>query len=181
MMIQLAGSAHRSFRFPADVATTRAYFGNFERLLRWLPHITLVKRYGPGQFRAVYHTTELGLYRVRIYCDFEAALDARRSLLRVRPSAARAPIKARATLNSLTAPGVYASTSHFLADGAQTRVDYRLRLRATLPTPLGLSLIPAQVLEQIAHNITQWRIREIADGFVERSLHDFERLGRPGA
>lgn len=177
-MIHLTGAAHRSFLFPADVSTTSAYFGDIERVLGMLPHITLVKRYGANQFRALYHTAELGLYRVRIYCDLEAHLDPHQALLRVQPLSTHAPVKARATLNSLTAQGAYTSTSHFLAEGTHTRVDYRLRLRATLPTPLGLSLVPEGVLEQIARNITQWRIREIADGLVERSIKDFARRSK---
>ena len=177
-MIHLTGSAHRSFLFPADVSATSTYFGNLERVLGLLPHITLVKRYGADQFRALYHTTELGLYRVRIYCDLEAHLDSDQALLHVLPLTAHPAVKARATLNSLTAPGVYTSTSHFLAEGTHTRVEYRLRLRATLPTPLGLNLVPQSVLEQITRNITQWRIREIADGLVERSIKDFARRSK---
>lgn len=177
-MIHLTGVAQRSFLFPANVSAVSAYFGHFENIVGLLPHITLVKRYAAHQFRVLYHTTELGLYRVRIYCDLEAQLDPLHRLLRVLPIAARPAVKARATLNSLTAQGRYTSTTQFLAEGTHTRVEYRLRLRASLPTPLGLTLVPDSVLNQIARNITQWRIREIADGLVEGSIKDFAQPTR---
>jgi hypothetical protein len=179
-MIRIAGSVRRSFLFPADLPAACAYFGDFNRIAGYLPHIGLVKAYAPTHFRMLYHTTELGVYRVRIYCDLEARFDEKKHILYVAPLNGRPPVKSRVTINSLTAQGMYMSESAFRAAGGHTRVDYHLVLKARLPKPLGLKLIPDGILERIAHNITMWRIHEIADGFVERSINEFERGKRRG-
>ena len=69
-------------------------------------------------------------------------------------------------------------TVRFHPDGDGTRVDYRLRLSAELPKPLGLALMPDGVVERVAERIVNWRMREIADGFVARSLAVFARERR---
>ncbi len=177
-MIRLAGSTRRSFIFPADLPTTWAFYGDLARLTDYLPHIHLVKTFGPQQFRLMYHTIELGVYRVRIYCDMQARLETKTHTLRVVPLDEHPPIAASATVNSLTAQGLYTSRSVFRAEGRQTRVDYSLELKATLPKPLGLNFMPDGVLERIARNITRWRIQEIADGFVNRSIEAHAAMGK---
>ncbi len=137
-MIRIAGSVHRSFLFPADLPTACAYFGDFNHIARYLPHIGLVKAYAPNHFRMLYHTTELGVYRVRIYCDLEARFDEKKHVLRVAPLDGHPPVKSRVTINSLTSQGTYTSESVFRAGGGRTRVDYHLVLKARLPKPLGL-------------------------------------------
>jgi hypothetical protein len=117
----------------------------------------------------------LGLYRVRLYCDLEAHLDAKKPVLRILPLNISPCVKERVTLYSLTAHGCYTSQSIFHQEGRDTRVDYYLQLRALLPKPFGLNLIPDGVLNRIAQNITQRRIHEIADSFVKRVIQDFER------
>lgn len=177
-MIAIRGAVHRSFTFPADLPAAHAYFGDFRRILNLLPHIRLVKTHGPGQFRVLYRTVEVGVYDVRIYCDLHARLDRARSVLRVAPLTGIPPVKPRVTLTSLTAQGVYQSTSSFLDGGSSTQVEYHLELNAHLPKPIGLNLISDRVLERIAHSIVMWRIHEIADGFVERSIDDFRKTRR---
>lgn len=169
-MIRLHGAARRAFHFPAEAAVARAHYEDFRRVLTWLPHLKLVKVYDAARFRVLYHSTELGVYDVRIYCDLYAAFDAEGRVLRVRPYGDPAPVRSRVTATSLTAQGRYESDSRLLPTGAGTRIDYQLRLSAALPKPLGLQLMPDAVVEQIAHRIVNWRIREIADGFVARSL-----------
>jgi hypothetical protein len=179
-MIHIRGNVQRAFTFPADLAATRAYLSDFRRLLTLLPHIRLVKAYGTNRFRVLYHTVELGVYAVRIYCDLHAGFVDGKHILRVSPNTDFAPVPARVTLTSLTAQGNYQSDSIFHAHGSQTKVDYHIRLGATLPKPLGLDLMPDRVVEQIARNIVTWRMSEIADGFVERAIHDYERRERRG-
>ncbi len=65
-MIQLAGSAHRSYLFPADLPAAFAYHCDLARSMRFLPHISIAERYAPDQFRLLYSAID-GLYRVRIY------------------------------------------------------------------------------------------------------------------
>ncbi len=177
-MIHIRGNVHRALTFPAELATTRAYFGNFRHVITLLPHIRLVKAYGANRFRVMYHTVELGVYAVRIYCDLRAGFVDGRPLLRVSPIEDFSPILPRVTMTSLTAQGRYQSDSIFHAQGDETRVDYSIRLAATLPKPLGLERMPDRVVERIARNIVTWRMHEIADGFVERAIHDYERHGR---
>jgi hypothetical protein len=174
-VITLTGSVHRSFTFPANVPTTCAYYGDYQRLFRYLPHIHLVKVYAPNQFRLLYDTTELGMYRVQICCDLHAAFDQKTHALSLTPLTGVAPVRSSVTVTSLTAQGQYASVSTFRAAGDHTICDYRLELKATLPRPFGLSLMPNSMVNQIASNVTQWRIREIADGFIERSIEEFRR------
>jgi hypothetical protein len=174
-MIDVAGSTHRSYVFPADRPAAFAYYGDFRNVISNLPLISMVKPFGNERYRLVYRSMELGLYRVRIYCDLEARFDEKKHILHVAPLTGHPPVKSRVTINSLTAQGMYTSESAFRAAGDHTRVDYHLVLKARLPRPLGLKLIPDGILERIAHNITMWRIHEIADGFIERSIREFER------
>ena len=67
-MIQLAGSAHRSYLFPADLPAAFAYHCELARSMRFLPHISIAERYAPDQFRLLYSAID-GLYRVKIFCD----------------------------------------------------------------------------------------------------------------
>lgn len=177
-MIRIAGAVQRSFTFPADLPATRAYFSDFRRVLAHLPHIRLVKAHGPEQFRVLYHTRELGLYDVRIYCDLEARFDEARPILRVIPLDGLPSVKSKFTLTSLTAHGYYRSESVLRPAGDVTQVEYHLELSARLPKPLGLSILSDRSAERLARSITQWRIREIADGFIELSIRDFKRRGR---
>ena len=65
-VILINGTSRQTFLFPADVATASTFYRDFGRILPYLPHIQLVKAYRPDQFRVMYHTLELNVYRVRI-------------------------------------------------------------------------------------------------------------------
>jgi hypothetical protein len=52
-------------------------------------------------------------------------------------------------------------------------VEYRFHLNAELPVPVGIRFMPEPVLNGIASSITQWRIDEIVDGFIQRSLDSY--------
>ena len=172
-MIKIAGTTHQTFPFPADVASASAFYRDFNRILHFLPHIHLIKAYGPDQFRVMYHTYELSIYRVRIYCDLQVKFDEATQTLHVLPLRDKPPVRAEATVHSLTAQGYFISQSIFRARGDHCTVDYRLSLEARLPKPFGLMLMPDKVIEQIAGNITDWRIHEIAGGFIKRSVQEY--------
>jgi len=180
-MITIAGTTHQTFNFPADVATASTFYRDFSRILRYLPHIYLVKAYGPDQFRVMYHTLELSVYRVRIYCDLQVRFDEASQTLHVAPLWNKPPVKLEATVNSLTAQGYFTSRSIFRPRREHSLVDYQLGLEARLPKPFGLTLMPDRVIEQIASNITEWRIHEIAGGFIKRSVQEYREQAAAAA
>jgi len=172
-MITITGTTHQIFGFPADVATASNFYRDFSRILPYLPHIYLVKAYGPDQFRVMYHTFELSVYRVRIICDMQVKFDEESQTLFITPLLDKPPVKAEATVQSLTAQGYFISRSIFRPRGDHSLVDYQLSLEARLPKPFGLMLMPDKVIQQIASNITDWRIHEIAGGFIRRSVQEY--------
>ncbi len=172
-MIKIAGTTRQTFSFPADITTASRFYRDFSRILHYLPHIQLVKAYSSDRFRVMYHTMELSLYRVRIYCDLQVSYDEASRTLHVTPLLDKPPIRSEATVHSLTAQGRFTSQSIFRARDDHSVVDYELSLEARLPKPLGLMLMPDKVIEQIASNITDWRIHEIAGGFIKRSVQEY--------
>ncbi len=162
--------------FPGDLRAATAYYRDFDTILGLLPHISLVHKYAPNQYRALYHTIELGVYRVKIYCDLQVHYDAATHTLDVTALPGRPPIKQSVTIQSLIAQGYFTSRSIFQADGPCTRIDYALQLQASLPKPFGLSLMPDVVMNQIANSIAEWRIHEIAEGFIARSIDAYRAV-----
>lgn len=172
-MIKISGSASQSFTFPADRITAYEYYSDLGRLLDYLPHIYLVHQNGHNRLRAMYNTLELGSYRIKILCDLYPVLDEGKRILRVNSTISPPEIEPKAGLTSAATRGSFTIESHFDDQEEQTRIDYRLWLRANLPTPLGLRVVPGRVMKQIADRITMWRIREIVDGFVQDSIASF--------
>jgi hypothetical protein len=172
-MIKIAGAIRRSFIFPAELPVAFAYYADLSRIFNYLPHILLVRAYGHDRFRMLYSTTELATYHIRIFCDLRATLDGNDQTLNISPLDDVAPVNGQAGLRSATTQGYYRSRSVFHENGRETRIDYSLQLRADLPTPLGLRFMPGSVVNRIAKNITSWRMREIADGFIQRSIDAF--------
>ena len=172
-MIIVAGSANRSFTFPADLPTAFAYYTDLSRILTYLPHIYVARTYDDNQLRMCYNTIELGTYKINIFCDLRAEMDAEKRALRVLPLKGVTPVKAKATLRSATASGRFSSESRFFDEGERTRIEYRLELQAELPRPMGLRFVPQSVINGIAASITHRRIKEIADGFIRRSIDVF--------
>jgi len=171
-MIRVAGSVHRSFVFPAELPMAYAYYADIGRVLSYLPHIYLARTYAPDQLRLLYHSTELGLYRIQIFADVQTLLEDGR-VLHVQPLDSHSPVEAEAGTLSATAQGYFSSKSTFHDMGNQTKIAYTLRLRADLPTPLGLRAMPGLVVGGIARSITNKRIREITEGFIARSIDAF--------
>ena len=176
-MINLLGSVHRTFSFPADLSTALAFYSDIRRILHYLPHISLVKEYSNSSYRMLYNTTELGIYRVNIYCDMTAELNPDERTLVIAPmNGIGHPVKAEAGVYSLISHGYYSSTSIFRPDNGSTSIDYTLEIHSELPVPLSMRLVPAGILESIANNIASWRIDEIAGGFIDRSLRAYDQL-----
>jgi hypothetical protein len=172
-MILVSGAVRRSFTFPADISSAFGYFARFEKIIALLPHIRLTKAYGDHVYRMRYHTVELGIYQVQITCDLKVDIDSEAKLLRVRPYRAAAPVRPQAGMYTINAQGIYESESMFSVRGQQTEVLYSLRIEAVLPVPLAIQLVPGSLRNRIAQAITHRRMREIADGFVTRSIVDY--------
>jgi hypothetical protein len=171
-MIQVAGSARRTFVFPGELPLAYAYYADVGRLLGHLPHICLVRAYGPDRFRLLYRSTELGLYQIRLFADVRTTLE-EGWVVRVHPMEGVPPVETQAGIHSTSAQGYFSSQSVFHDEGKQTRIEYSLQLRGDLPNPQGLRLMPGMVVNRIARRITKMRIHEIADGFVKRSSDAF--------
>lgn len=171
-MIEVAGSASCSFVFPAELPIAYAFYGDVGRLLNYLPHICLVRAYGPDRFRLLYSSLELGSYRIRIYADVQTTLE-EGWVLRVHPLEGYTPVAAQAGMRATTAQGRFSSCSVFRGASGETAIEYSLKLYARLPSPLGLRFMPGAMVDRIAKSITNMRIREITEGFVERSTDAF--------
>jgi hypothetical protein len=171
-MIQLAGSAYRSYLFPADLPAAFAYHCDLARSMRFLPHISIVERYAPDQLRLLYSAID-GLYRVRIYCDVLIVVDQPNYRLRIDPLTGHAPVKNEVGLNAMTCQGHYDSESVFSTAGHQTQIEYHLNLRATVPVPITLRLIPTTLISGAAHNILHSRTAEIMNSFIDQSLRAY--------
>jgi hypothetical protein len=174
-MIEINGSAQRTFSFPAPRPLAYEYYSDFHRIVPFLPHISLIDQYAPHQFRLRYQATELGIYRVNIVADVQTVLDSTGHALSVTALAGQQPIADRASLTGATTQGYYTSHSLFTDRDGATVVDYRLQLRATFPTPNGLQLVPGSLLNQLAAGITRSRIQEILDAFIAQSIAAFPR------
>lgn len=172
-MINVAGTIRRSYLFPADRPTAFTYYQDLGRLLAYLPHIQLIHTYQEGQFRVLYETAELGTYHIRIFADVHATLNHTDWVLRVNPLDGVLKEPPKSGLNWSTAYGTFTSEHFFYPAGDDTQIEYILRLKAELPTPLGLRLMPTRAVDAIAENIVHRRMREISDGFIERSIHAF--------
>ncbi|RPI34192.1 MAG: hypothetical protein EHM70_03620 [Chloroflexota bacterium] len=170
MTITIKGQTRRAFTFPAKMPDAFRFYCNAPVILKLLPHISLTHTYGPDCFRMLYSTTELGVYRIRLYCDVRVQPDLENRTLRFIPFDGSMPVEPESGLSTSTGQGHYSSESVFHDEGSQTRVDYSLQLNASLPAPLSAIFMPPGVRDAIAAGITDRRIREIAGGFIERSI-----------
>ena len=171
--IRVAGQTERAFTFPSNLFTAYDYYTHPTQLLEHLPYITVVKTYSQDCFQVMYERVELGSYRIRILADVRFLFDHARRTIQVTPLKGKSPAKAKAGLNISTAPGIFSSRSSFYPEDDQTQIIYQVQLHANLPAPLALRLMPGMVIDGIANQITNYRIREIADGFIERSIEAF--------
>lgn len=174
-MINLTGSIKRAFVFPATPKVALTYYSDISRVATFLPHISLVHTYNHNQIRMLYETVELGTYTIQIYSDLESQVDWQKMVLNVYPVKIESapPIQAENSMRKATGSGLFAIDTHFFDMGAQTRVEYTIRLKADLERPLGMRLMPKRVVKRIAQSITDERVKEIADGFIKSSIAAF--------
>jgi hypothetical protein len=169
-MIEIKATTRRVFLFPAPVPLALEFFSSFRRITQFLPHISLVKEFENGRYRLLYSTVEMAAYEVHIFADVETEVDEPARTIVVGPADDIIPVKSKATLRSLTAPGSYSSRSDFRKAGEfQSEIEYVMELGAILPRPRGLKFIPDNVLNSIADNITHRRMEEIINGFITQS------------
>lgn len=174
-MINLTGSIKRAFVFPAIPKVALTYYSDISRVADFLPYITLVHTYTQSQIRMLYETVELGAYTIQIYSDLESSVDWEKMLIEVYPVKIETavPIQAETTMRLTKGQGLFLIESQFFDLGAQTRIEYAIRLKAELERPLGMRLMPKRVVNRIAQSITDERVREIADGFIKESVDAF--------
>jgi len=173
-MIKVTGSIKRAFVFPADTSTALFYYSELQRITQFMPHINLVEAYELNQIRVLYKTLELGSYAIRIFCDLHSSVDLDEQTLLLQPINTYPPVESKASINTTTGQGIFSLKAKcFELDEHQTRVEYEIMLDAELPRPLGMRLMPRRVVNRIAKNITDSRIREIADGFITASVAAF--------
>lgn len=172
-MIKVTGSIKRAFVFPADIITTMYYYSELERITQFMPHISLVELYAAKQIRVLYKTQELGSYTIRIFCDLESSIASNEQTLLLQPLHIYPPVAAQAGLNTTTGQGLFRLKAQFFDLAEQTRVEYKIELSGALPRPLGMRLMPRRIVNRITRNITDRRIREIADGFIKASIEAF--------
>jgi hypothetical protein len=173
-MIRLAGTAKRSFLFPGTIQEAMGHYALMEDLFKYLPNITLTKAYSKTQFRVLFHSTELGIYKILLYCDLEVTIDTVNNMITVGILNGKKPIKPKAGMHSSLGMAQFVSKSQFVPDGNYTRIYYHLDIKGKLPKPLAFSLVPDNITNYIAESIANRRIFEIADGFIIGSLADFE-------
>lgn len=177
-MIRLAGTAKRSFLFPSDIHTAMKFYADMGDLFKYLPHITLIETYAKTQFRVLYSSTELSIYRIQLYCDLEVTFNEENDIIEVGMLKGKKPIKPKAGMHSSRGIANFKSTSQFISEGDRTRIYYHLNLHGELPTPRAFSLVPDSITDHIAESIAKRRIFEIADGFISGSLYDFGRKNK---
>ncbi len=175
MPIEIDGVARRSFKFPAPLDTTFAYYSDLDSIFTSLPYISVLEKFSKVGFRLLYNALELGIYSIRIVCDIEVSLDAQNHLLSIIPLKGTKQVKSTFAVRSAQAQGIYSSESRFISYGDYTQVEYSLRIQASLPTPFATLYIPPSMRNNIASRITSRRIGEIADGFIERSIRRFHQ------
>ena len=148
-MINISGSVSRSFIFPSDFDTAFDFYSNLQRTFSFLDHISILEQYSPGEYRMLYHATELGIYHVRVFCDIQTETDRRSGVLQITPLESYPPIASKAGLYSLSSQGIYSSESIFSIQAEGTEIKYKLSMHASLPVPLGLRFMPVGVINEI--------------------------------
>lgn len=174
-MIKIAAKARFSFMFPADRKTTFEFYSDMRRMPDYLKHIELVVSDSNSGFRLYYNTVELGTYHIHVYCDVRMDCNLDDYSVDIVSVENLPPIETHVTINATTTRGFYSSEAFFHEEGDETRVEYTLSLQAKPPRPKGMRFMPRKMVDKIANNITNHRMREIAENFIESSIADFPR------
>ena len=169
-MISIVVSAQRTFTLPANLVTVMAYFREFERTIRDLDHLSLVKTHAQDQYRILYSAAEAGIFQVAFYCDLQVQFDERNQAIRVIPLAGIPPVQPKVTINSMTGQGYYASQALFQSAGSNTAVQYAVEIRAEVPKRLELKLVPDALVKRVVENLVSQRLKVITDRFIARCM-----------
>lgn len=172
-MITLDGIIQRKFFFPSDTQTTLEYFSDLERVIYFLPHISIVDAIDDTGIRIRFQTVELGAYTINVFCDLAIDSDAETRVIRVFPVEGVEPVEAEATLNSTCGYGFFTSEALLVDQEDGTGIDFRFRFQARLPRPRGLRMMPKRVVDRIAVGISQGRMDEMIEGFMACALECF--------
>ena len=175
-MIKIDSAVRFSFMFPADRATTFSYYSNMHRLVQHLKYIQLVDSEPDNPeaaYRLYYSTVELGTYHIHVYCDVGMEVSVPQYSIHLTPVEGLPPIESKVTLNATISRGYYSSAAFFIDAGEQTRVEYALSMKARPPRPKGMRFMPARMVDKIAQNITNHRVKEIAEEFITSSIDAF--------
>ena len=127
----------------------------------------------------LYSTTELGIYQIQVYCNISTMLDRNSWTIYILPQQETTAVISKAGFHSTKANGYYSSQSSFHELGEQTKIEYSLDLHADLPVPYAIRFMPAPILQNIAQNITQRRIEEIVDKFIQQSIAAYQQQANP--
>lgn len=178
VVIKIAGSAHRSFVFPAKLEDAFNYYGDIRQSFRFLPHISVAHNYAAGQYRLLYSALESGVYKVNIFCDVVAVIDENQHIIKIDPLKGNTPEKSKAGLYSMTGQGFFNSEILFNEDRDQTRIEFSIDLKASLPVPLTLRWIPNALIDGISQIKVHWHMDEIIERFIEQSTRAFWQMGQ---
>lgn len=183
-MIKISGQTTRSYIFPAPLDIAFDYYRDIRRLIAYLPHIEMID-FDPAtqNFRAKYSTKEIGTYSINILCDLEFEVDDSNYAFHVRAVDRLPAIKPQTTINSTLARGYFTCDSYFSPGKSpgETSVEYHLAIDSKLPSPKGLRFMPGRVVSGIASGITNGRMKEIADGFINNSISAFHQATKAGS
>jgi hypothetical protein len=172
-MIKLAGAVSLAFHFPAPLPVAYAYYSDLRTVLPLLPRIEVMHVYDDDHFRLRYSSVEFGGYAMQIFCDIRATMEGGLHMIRIVAEESLPPVEPSAGVNSSTARGYFTSRGLFFDVGDETLIEYEFELRSDLPRPLGMRLMPQRVVNGIASTVARTRMREVAQGFIEKSLATF--------
>jgi hypothetical protein len=172
-MIKIDSTVKFSFLFPAERTVAYEYYSDIGRLVSHLKHIDLVDSAADGIHRLYYNTVELGTYHIHVYLDVRLELHPADHRIRILPIKRENPVKTEVSLNATTTYGYYSSEAQFHCLGNETRIEYMFKLRARPPRPKAMRLMPRRMVDRIARDITNHRVKEIANSFVHESIDAF--------
>ena len=172
-MINIAGSATFSFKFPAPPELALDFFADIPRLITHLSYIDLMGASNNGLHRVRYETVEMNAYTIRVLCDVRLNVDRENRRIHIAPVSSRPAIPSHASFSSTEGRGLYENVIRFVPEEESSKVEMRLKLNADLPRPHSMKLMPGRTVNKIAHGITHQRIREIAESFVKSSVNAY--------
>jgi hypothetical protein len=173
MTIQIDGQARRGFIIPARRDAAFTYCCDFEKIFGLVPHLTIVRAYNDRCFRVRYQSTELGVYRIRIYADLQIILDEINWVLRLEPASGIDPVHPQAGWAAAEGHGWFTGQTRFYENEGDTKVVYNFRIQAQVPTPFSACILPPSMCRKIANSIASRRVKDITQSIVNNTLEDW--------